>query len=291
MERTVSIQAVLYEAEAASLQIFIECLANLRVPQSYRFQLRIGDCSAQPVDQQTLSSWRTLFSSASIELTYVHFGANIGFGGGHNRLADDSSSDFVLLINPDTAFSSDLVQTLLSFVESRPDCGIVEARQYPLEHPKHWNTSDGTTEWCSCCCALVPGNVFRQVGGFDESFFLYCEDVDISWRIRATGKKAYFSAEASIYHRKQLSLTGITTSQSESIWGVVSHLLLLQKYGKSRSLADMIDLLQSGKEERFCDILTKYHEAKNLLQPASTAERAVARFDKTGNPSFNRWCY
>ncbi len=291
MDKSISIQSVLYEPDSQGLETFVQCLLSLNVPTGYRAEVRCGDCSAGLMSEESILRWEATFSARSIGFSYSHFGANLGFGGGQNRLAEKSPSDFVLVMNPDTAFASDLVTKLIAFATGKENFGIVEARQFPLEHPKRWNTHDSTTDWCSCCCALIDGEAYRKVGGFDESFFLYCEDVDLSWRIRALGKSACFCPEAGVYHRKRLLESGVETGGSENIWGLVGLLLLQKKYGKDRLLRDLLALLNSRKEPRFEECLQKFNEASLLLKPATIDERALATFGADGSPSIIRWKY
>ena len=84
------------------------------------------------------------------------------------------------------------------------EVGMVEARQTPLEHAKEYNTkTGGETEWASTACTVFKTEVYNKINGFDaETFFLYCDDLDFSWRVRLAGYKIIYMPSAIVYHAK-----------------------------------------------------------------------------------------
>lgn len=132
-------------------------------------------------------------------------GANIGFGAGHNYLfssfqAMNRGTDYYLCINPDGIPHHQMVENLVRFAQTRNNQGLFEASQFPIEHPKVYNPKTFATGWCSGCCLLIPFPVYENLDGFDESFFLYCEDVDLSWRAQMLGYQCYTVPNALFYH-------------------------------------------------------------------------------------------
>lgn len=115
---------------------------------------------------------------------------NIGFGAGHNQLmrtAFNDGFDIYIAINPDGALHPDAVKALIQMMQAADGRAIVEALQFPSEHPKPYDENTLDTPWVSGACLVIPKSAFLDLGGFDEEFFMYCEDVDISWRARAKG--------------------------------------------------------------------------------------------------------
>ena len=78
--------------------------------------------------------------------------------------------------------------------------GIVEAIQQPKEHPKYYDPVTHETGWCSGGGALISTKALRKIGLFDERFFLYCEDVDLSWRMWLSGWKCKVNPQATYKH-------------------------------------------------------------------------------------------
>ncbi len=115
---------------------------------------------------------------------------NIGFGAAVNLLMERAFGgcgvEGFLCANPDGVFH---YQTILRLYqcERRYPHSLVEAIQFPDEHPKVYDPVTLETPWVSGCCLYVPRAVYESVGGFDENFFMYVEDVDYSWRARLKG--------------------------------------------------------------------------------------------------------
>jgi len=129
---------------------------------------------------------------------------NNGFARGMNLLAAQSRAEFMFLLNPDTRLEKDCLETLLARARSDAQIGICEARQSPREHPKAWDRNTGETSWCSGAAALVRRRAFDEVQGFDEHlFFMYCEDVDFSWRLWLKGWKCVYVPTAVVSHFTQ----------------------------------------------------------------------------------------
>jgi len=132
----------------------------------------------------------------------VYHGENIGFGAGHNQIFSEISnqSTAYLCMNPDGFLHDEGLEKLVSFSQKNDWHGIVEAIQEPIMHPKTFNPKTGLTDWCSGACVLIPNAIYRQINGFDDDFFLYCEDVDLSWRVKAAGYQCYTCADAFFFH-------------------------------------------------------------------------------------------
>ena len=116
--------------------------------------------------------------------------SNQGFGGGHNmlmRAAFEAGYEIYIAINPDGLLHPDAVKALVQTVQAAHGKALVEALQFPVEHPKPYDTETLDTPWVSGACIAISKEAYLDLGGFDEEFFMYCEDVDLSWRARAHG--------------------------------------------------------------------------------------------------------
>jgi len=148
---------------------------------------------------------------------------NLGFAGGVNKGAKWVTGDWLLVLNDDVEFKDDPIKELvveaekskldaLSPILVNPDgkvenygynllpIGRIELvkENYRLVPPKAGDnfTIDGLT----AACLLVKTSVFKKLGGFDESFFAYLEDVDFFLRFKKAGYKMAMSKNIKVLH-------------------------------------------------------------------------------------------
>lgn len=156
---------------------------------------------------------------------------NLGFGRGNNTLARHARGRYLLLLNPDTLVRDDAVGRLVAFAEAHPDGGVwggtpvlPDGRVDPgclqgepglaagLKHLFGQAGKDTTGleredgAWRevgapSGAFMLVRRDLWEQLGGFDESFFMYCEETDLCLRARRMGYRVYLTPSARIVHR------------------------------------------------------------------------------------------
>ncbi len=163
---------------------------------------------------------------------------NNGFARGMNLLANQSQARFMFLLNPDTELEPGCLENLLARAQSDDRIGICDARQTPREHPKAWDRSTGETTWCSGAAALIRRKAFEEVGGFDERlFFMYCEDVDLSWKLWLLGWKCVYEPAAVVQHFTQDVVPGKRRTQ-ENYFSFRNSLFLYYRFGgrKDRKL-------------------------------------------------------
>ena len=156
---------------------------------------------------------------------------NNGFARGMNLLARQSAGKFMFLLNPDTELAEGCLEKLLARAESDPSTGLCEARQWPREHPKVYNSKTGETSWCTGAAVLVRRQAFEDVGGFDERiFFMYCEDVDLSWKFWLRGWKCIYVRDAVVKHYTQDVLPGKRRTV-ENYFSFRNSLFLFYRFG------------------------------------------------------------
>jgi GT2 family glycosyltransferase len=127
---------------------------------------------------------------------------NVGYGPAMHGLwgaAFAAGAQAVVTANPDGAFHPDCLVRLHEMALRKPG-HLIEARQFPAEHPKEYDPLSGVTPWASGCCVYVSADLFERVGNVDERFWLYMEDVDYSWRVRAAGRLAIMCPAALYAH-------------------------------------------------------------------------------------------
>lgn len=251
------IQSVLYNNSQQHIDTALESIgraADLAIASDAlsSVEIALGDCSPEPVftSEEIETRAAKLRPQGVTRIQYTFFDANLGSAAGQNRLLADLQTDLVLILNPDTVVAPNIFGELVRPMR-KPGVGIVEARQVPIEHPKDYDPVTGETSWAATACALVSSAVAKEVDGFDsEAFFLYCDDVDFSWRVRLAGYKVVFQPSAALFHDKRLSTAGKwIVGGAEEYYSAEAALILAHKYSNS-ALADRIErqLLAQGSD-------------------------------------------
>lgn len=156
---------------------------------------------------------------------------NVGFGAGNNIGVSLGHSPYVFCSNIDTELYEDTLSQIAKAVEADRDSefALWELRQFPYEHPKFYDPITLETSWSSGAAFVIRRDVYEQIGGFDEQFFMYAEDVDLSWRVRASGYKLKYVPKAVIRHFCYQSAGEVKPTQY--IYSPIGNLQLRYKFG------------------------------------------------------------
>lgn len=237
--RSLTVQIVLYQNSVRDVVRSVRALSRAasnahQAGVLSTWMLRLGDSSEKPaLDTAALAELAHHVESTGGMLEYEPFGSNLGHGGGHNRLAASADSDLLLFLNPDSVLAPDALRWLIGSLDS--DVGAADARQLPFEHPKDFDTTTGDSSWASGSCFLTHRHAFEEVGGFDHgTFFLYCDDVDLSWRLKLAGYRIVHEPGARLFHDKRFDPDGhLQASDAERYYSAEAAVLLAWKYSRS----------------------------------------------------------
>ncbi len=194
----------------------------------------------------------------------VRPGRNVGYGAGANRGVAVTRGDVVLVCNPDVEVSPEALVRLVDALDRDPGLGLVgplirattgerypSARRFPslLDAAGHallglfapdnrftraYRMDDlaesGTydVDWVSGACFVVRRGAFEQVGGFDESYFMYAEDVDLCWRLGRRGWRIGYVTDAEAVH-----VQGVSTARHPYAMLVHHHVSLFRFAARS----------------------------------------------------------
>ena len=155
---------------------------------------------------------------------------NLGFGRGNNAVARHARGQRLLLLNPDTLINDNAIGMLNRFADTQPDAGAwggpailpsggidpgcrqtgpgLRFALYRLLGLKAMGTGGlhedatepGEVNVLSGAYMMVRRDVWEQLGGFDESFFMYCEETDLCQRIRSAGYAVWMNPQSRITH-------------------------------------------------------------------------------------------
>lgn len=125
---------------------------------------------------------------------------NLGFGRANNKASSYSTARYLFFLNIDCEIYKDTLLKIENNINNYQNFGILELRQEPFEHPKYYDPISYETSWASGACMIIKNDLFKKIGGFDKNIFMYCEDVEISYKVRKYGYKIYYLYETPIIH-------------------------------------------------------------------------------------------
>ena len=205
----------------------LECIRTLRAD---------GHTEIVVADNESHDGSLAALAGAGPDVMSFPTGANLGFGTAANRGVERSSGDLVMILNPDTLVEPGTTKALVAALENDPTLAAVgprvdtpdgslypSARRFPalgvaaghaflgLVSPANrftrryrmldWDhTTAGEVDWVSGTCMLVRRSTFEAVGGFDERYFMYVEDVDLCWRLREAGWRIGYEPAGRVIH-------------------------------------------------------------------------------------------
>ncbi len=191
----VDVMIVCYNSERW-LDGFVDGLSRLDYPAD---RLRLV-CIDNGSKDRTVERLRAAATKLPFAVEIVAGGQNRGFAGGYSEAFRRGAGEYYFVVNVDTVVESDAVRRLIGALQLDATIGIAEAKQAPNEHPKYYDPITGETSWCSGACMMVRATALQQVGGFYEPFFMYAEDVDLSWRMWLHGWRCVYVPEAVVQH-------------------------------------------------------------------------------------------
>lgn len=225
--QVITVSIVLYKNNPEHILQLCESLKQVKVPLEVYF-----------IDNSPNEDLAKLIPTDS-SYSYTWNNKNVGYGIAHNSIIEKTldSGIYHLVMNPDIYFEAEAIEKIMEFLAQREDIGLLLPRvlnpdnsEQPLFKllPKPqdllfrrfipaflkslFKTSleeykmsfanlneNFDAPYLSGCFMFIRKKALKEVGVFDSRFFLYCEDIDLSRRIRAKWRTTYF-ANAYIYH-------------------------------------------------------------------------------------------
>lgn len=169
------------------------------------------------------------------QATLLALDHNTGFGPAANRGIQHAlaqQADAVLLLNSDAVIADDAIARMMQRLHDDPKVGVVSAKIFlqDTQPPRLWKVGGmwhndnvisigegeldrgqydaAQLDFVYGCAMLLRADLLRHIGGFDEQFFLYYEDVDLCLRAKAAGYRSVMEPRAQVWHAGSYSTRG-----------------------------------------------------------------------------------
>lgn len=232
----------------------VRCLQSIRNSQTG--SLKIG---VWVVDNASVDGSSSLISRDFPEVHLIANDTNLGFSAANNQAIKQMDTEYILLLNPDTILEEDTLQKCYNFMAGHPQAGAVGVRmidgtgrflpESKRQIPRIWNSfckltfltglfpgsrifsgynlgylPEFETHEVEVLCGafmFIRSSVLKETGLLDEAFFMYGEDIDLSYRILKAGHKIYYYPETSIIHYKGESTKKGSLSYVRTFYGAM----------------------------------------------------------------------
>ena len=226
--------------------LLAQCLDSIEQHKG-EFQLEI-----LVVDNASNDGSQAMLKEKYPQIRLIINSQNVGFAKGNNQAMQVAQGDYFLLWNSDTFAIPGAMQSLLYLAEKEPKAGIVGAQLRNADNsfqasyspfPNQWReflilTGLGRTfldhaypslgpeeekgpqivDYVEGACLLVRRQAFQEVGGFDEGYFMYAEEVDWCYRMAKHGWQVWYQPEAKVIHLGGASSAGRRTHREADLY-------------------------------------------------------------------------
>ena len=233
------------------------------------------------VDNSSTDNSMNLIRENFSKFRLIYSKKNLGFGRANNLAFKQSQGKYLLFLNTDTILTESTPKILSDYLDQNHDIAVISPRitfkdgsyqlsfgnlpnlavelfdkvKYGLDNKWHSFFSNlydrkyskvQEVGWVTGACLMMRRDVFEQIGGFDENFFMYFEDKDLCKRVKELGYKVVYYPETTIIHLLGGSSHGIKKSVNKYYRD--SQLYYYQKHlGKFQTSILKLYLRLSGK--------------------------------------------
>lgn len=208
------------------------CLDSIH--SEHQFEVAVVDNGSSDSTLDVLSQFH--------HLKLIRNACNRGYAFANNQGIKESCGEYVLLLNPDTKMGPDAIDRLVEFLDANPDFGAVAPRLVNPDGSTQFSVRSFPTAWSTLCevtglarlfplsrafggwrmarfdytkpaevdqpmasCLLIRRKVLEQLHGFDQTFPIFYNDVDLSYRMKRAGWKTAYVPDAVVIHRRGAS--------------------------------------------------------------------------------------
>lgn len=215
-------------------EFLTQCLDSIFKSQTqYNYEVIV-------VDNSSRDSGRDVICSTFEHITWIDNSENVGFGRANNQGFSRAKGVYTLILNPDTVLQEDTLEKCISYLLAHPEVGglgikgldgsgqfLPESKRalptplvalwkitglsaifpkssvFARYHLGHLSPEENhEVDILVGCFMMVPTQLLLSVGGFDPQYFMYGEDIDLSYELQKTGHKNIYFSDSQIIHYK-----------------------------------------------------------------------------------------
>jgi GT2 family glycosyltransferase len=236
----------------------------------------IGDCPVTIVDNAPSNGALDWVGELYPDWQLKKNPVNLGFGQANNVAAFSSQSDYLVFLNPDTLPTENWLDELLRPLDEVPSVGLTTAKIILLSEPNLLNTAGNAVHLSglttcrgvreplesfsrqeqvgavSGACFAIRRELYEALHGFDEMFFMYMEDTDLSLRAIIKGYEIAYVPTSRVYHDYELKFVNQKIFYQER-----NRYLMMYKLFKVRTLILLVPPLLLGEIVSWSFVLIK----------------------------------
>jgi GT2 family glycosyltransferase len=215
-------------------EFLTQCLDSIFKSQTqYNYEVIV-------IDNSSRDSGRDEICSTFKDITWIDNSENVGFGRANNQGFSHAKGVYTLILNPDTVLQEDTLEKCISYLLAHPEVGglgikgldgsgqfLPESKRalptplvalwkitglsaifpkssvFARYHLGHLSAEENhEVDILVGCFMMVPTQLLLSVGGFDPQYFMYGEDIDLSYELQKTGHKNIYFSDSQIIHYK-----------------------------------------------------------------------------------------
>ncbi len=203
-------------------------------------------------------------------VTIIDNGENLGFGRANNIAFKRAQGRYLFVLNPDTLLGEDTLHALVEYMDEHPRAGAAGPKILTRDGSFDVTSKRGfPTPWVAFCrfsglarlfpmseffgrydllylspdqpaeidslvgsCMIVRSDVYREIGGFDEDYFMFGEDIDWCYRMKQTGWQIHYAPVTTIVHFKGESTRRSNINRDRAFYGAMH--LFVEKHFRGR---------------------------------------------------------
>lgn len=198
-----------------------------------------GDARVYVIDNGSTDASLDILKEDFPTVKRIALNHNFGYAAGYNSGVQQIDAELLCLLNSDVEVTPNWTIPLLDFFATYPEVGIAQPKIKDLNNPEYFEYAgaaggyldvmglpycrgrmgkacekdtgqydeNARVTWASGACFFVRKSVFKAVGGFDTSFFMHFEEIDLCLRAQALGHQVWAVGTSEVFHQGAASLS------------------------------------------------------------------------------------